>query len=320
MEVQVAPLQVSEGLLDRGVLVLDAHPGEGIPVGARRDQQEARILEADVALVEKMVDGGRQEQAVLAVQALLVVAVAPGLDVAADQVVGIGDSGDAALILDGPDVLLEDSLADAGGDEGLLFGFRELGAAGDLALEVVALGTNRGPESYGEMKNIEMSSDVERMIRLIRGRRVMLSNDLARLYEVAPGALLQAVKRNRHRFPDDFMFQLSRVEAESSRSQIVILKRGGNVKYLPYAFTEQGVAMLSSVLRSRKAINVNIAIMRVFVQLRGALSIHRTVLRKLIALEGKVRGHEDQLTILAEAIQELESLPDAPPKEIGFRA
>jgi predicted nuclease of predicted toxin-antitoxin system len=134
VEVQVAPLQVSEGLLDRGVLVLDAHPGEGIPVGARRDQQEARILEADVALVEKMVDGGRQEQAVLAVQALLVVAVAPGLDVAADQVVGIGDSGDAALILDGPDVLLEDSLADAGGDEGLLFGFRELGAAGDLTL------------------------------------------------------------------------------------------------------------------------------------------------------------------------------------------
>ena len=78
--------------------------------------------------------------------------------------------------------------------------------------------------------------------------------------------------------------------------------------------------MLSSVLRSRKAVNVNIAIMRAFVQLRGALSIHRTVLRKLIALEGKVRGHDDQLAILAEAIQELESLPDAPTREIGFRA
>ena len=100
----------------------------------------------------------------------------------------------------------------------------------------------------------------------------------------------------------------------------MILKRGGNVKYLPYAFTEQGVAMLSSVLRSRKAINVNIAIMRAFVQLRGALSMHRTVLRKLIALEGKVRGHDDQLAILIEAIQELESLPDESPKEIGFRA
>ena len=134
MEVQVAALQVSEGLLDGGGLVLDAHPGEGVPVGSRRDEQQARVLEADVALVEKMVDGGRQEQVVLAVQALLIIAVAPGLDVAADQVVGIGDSGDAALILDGPDVLLEDSLADAGGDEGLLFGFRELGAAGDLTL------------------------------------------------------------------------------------------------------------------------------------------------------------------------------------------
>jgi hypothetical protein len=78
--------------------------------------------------------------------------------------------------------------------------------------------------------------------------------------------------------------------------------------------------MLSSVLRSRRAISVNIAIMRAFVQLRGALSIHRTVLRKLIALEGKVRGHEDQLAVLAEAIQELESLPDQPSKEIGFRA
>ena len=116
------------------------------------------------------------------------------------------------------------------------------------------------------------------------------------------------------------MFQLSRAEADSSRSQIVILKQGGNVKYLPYAFTEQGVAMLSSVLRSRKAINVNIAIMRAFVQLRGALSMHRAFLHKLVALERKVRGHDDQLTMLAEAIQELESLPDEAPKEIGFKA
>ncbi len=173
------------------------------------------------------------------------------------------------------------------------------------------------------MKNIEMSSDVERMISLIRGRRVMLSSDLARLYEVTPKALIQAVKRNRHRFPDDFMFQVSAQEFAVLKSQIVTSKkdpRGGVRRANPYAFTEQGVAMLSSVLRSRKAINVNIAVMRAFVQLRGALSIHRTVLRKLIELEGKVRGHEDQLAILAEAIQELETLPDGPPREIGFRA
>lgn len=168
-----------------------------------------------------------------------------------------------------------------------------------------------------------MSADVERMISLIRGRRVMLSSDLARLYEVTPKALIQAVKRNHHRFPEDFMFQVSAQEFSVLKSQIVTSKkdpRGGIRRANPYAFTEQGVAMLSSVLRSRRAISVNIAIMRAFVQLRGALSIHRTVLRKLIALEGKVRGHEDQLAVLAEAIQELESLPDQPSKEIGFRA
>lgn len=165
----------------------------------------------------------------------------------------------------------------------------------------------------------EMIPDMERLIQFIRGRRVMLSHHLARLYEVSPKALVQAVKRNRHRFPDDFMFRLTLEEAEASRSRIVTLKRGENIKHPPYAFTEQGVAMLSSVLRSRKAIAVNIAIMRAFVRLRGALSIHRTVLRKLIALERKVRSHDDQLAILAEAIQELESAPDAPPKEIGFR-
>ena len=127
MEVQVAALEMGKGLLDGGLLVLDAHPGEGVPIGAGRDEKQARILEADVALVEEVIDGRGQEQAVLAVQALLVIAVAPGLDVAADQVVGVGDSGDAAGSLDGPDVLLEHALADAGGDEGLLFGFRELG-------------------------------------------------------------------------------------------------------------------------------------------------------------------------------------------------
>lgn len=167
-----------------------------------------------------------------------------------------------------------------------------------------------------------MLSDIEGLISFVRGRRVMLSNDLARLYEVSPKALVQAVKRNRHRFPDDFMFQLSAQEFAVLKSHFVTSKtdsRGGIRRATPYAFTEQGVAMLSSVLRSRKAVCVNIAIMRAFVRLRGALSLHRTVLRKLIDLEIKVHGHDDQLAALAEAIRELESLPDKGMKEIGFR-
>ena len=150
----------------------------------------------------------------------------------------------------------------------------------------------------------------------------MFSGDLARLYEVSPKALIQAVKRNRGRFPDDFMFQLSPEEFGTLKSHFVTSKRearGGIRRATPYAFTEQGVAMLSSVLRSQKAVRVNIAIMRAFVRFRGALSIHRTVLRKLIDLERKVHGHDDQLAVLAEAIRELEALPDEQPKEMGFR-
>jgi hypothetical protein len=109
--------------------------------------------------------------------------------------------------------------------------------------------------------------NVAPLVRLIRGEKVLLDADLAELYGVATKVLNQAVKRNAERFPVDFMFQLTRDEADairSSRSQIVTLKRGQNVKYLSYAFTEQGVAMLSSVLRSPRAVEVNIAIMRTF--------------------------------------------------------
>ena len=105
----------------------------------------------------------------------------------------------------------------------------------------------------------KLPDQVEPLIHLIRGQRVMLSGDLARLYGVEPRVLMQAVKRNVTRFPVDFMFQLDSKEVALSRSQIVTLKRGQNVKYLPYAFTEQGVAMLSSVLRSERAVEINIA-------------------------------------------------------------
>src|SRR5215471_2669141 len=130
---------------------------------------------------------------------------------------------------------------------------------------------------------------VERAILLIRGHKVLLDADLAGLYGVAVKALNQAVARNVARFPRDFMFQLSEAEANSLRSQTVTLKagRGQHRKYLPYAFTEQGVAMLSSVLRSPRAVQVNIEIMRAFVRLRQMLQANTELARKLNALEKK---------------------------------
>jgi hypothetical protein len=134
----------------------------------------------------------------------------------------------------------------------------------------------------------------------------MLDRDLAELYGVQTRALVQAVKRNLKRFPEDFMFQLTWDEAEQlSRSQFVILKRGKNIKYLPYAFTEQGVAMLSSVLHSDQAIEVNIAIVRAFVRLREILSTHKDLARKLDELERKLGKHDDKFAVIFEAIRQL---------------
>src|SRR5947209_7259107 len=119
------------------------------------------------------------------------------------------------------------------------------------------------------MKALIPSERIERAILLIRGQRVMLAHDLAELYGVKTKILNQAVKRHRKRFPDDFMFQLNFHEVSSSRSQIVTLKQGLNIKYRPYAFTEHGILMLSSVLNSERAVQVNIEIMRAFVHLRA---------------------------------------------------
>lgn len=152
----------------------------------------------------------------------------------------------------------------------------------------------------------------------------MISSDLAELYGVEPRALLQAVKRNLDRFPSDFMFQLTWDEVAGlqstphkrrSRSRIVILKRGQNPKYLPYAFTEQGVAMLSSVLRSQRAVHVNIEIMRAFVQLRRMLLTHRELSVKLAALEKK---YDAQFKVVFDAIRELMNPPIPPRPRIGF--
>lgn len=158
---------------------------------------------------------------------------------------------------------------------------------------------------------------IEKKILLIRGEKVMLDSDLAGLYEVSVKVLNQAVKRNIGRFPEDFMFQLTKEENESLRSQFVTLKkgRGEHRKYLPCVFTEQGVAMLSSVLNSERAVKVNIEIMRAFVKLRQLLSSNAELARKLEALEKK---YDAQFKIVFDAIRELMTPPEKNKRKIGF--
>jgi hypothetical protein len=146
----------------------------------------------------------------------------------------------------------------------------------------------------------------------------MLDRDLAALYGVETKNLNKAVRRNADRFPPDFMFQLTADEADASRFQIGTLKRGQNLKYLPHAFTQEGVAMLSSVLRSPRAVQVNIAIMRVFVRFREALALHRELARKLNELERRIEGHDESIRALFHAIRELATPPESPHREIGF--
>jgi hypothetical protein len=155
---------------------------------------------------------------------------------------------------------------------------------------------------------------IERAIFLIRGEKVMLSTELAALYDVEPRAVIQAVKRNQSRFPDDFMFQLTPEELENLKSQTVISSWGG-VRTPPYAFTEQGVAMLSSVLHSDHAVRVNIEIMRAFVRLRQLLASNAELARKLEALEKK---YDAQFKVVFDAIRQLMSPPAKPKREIGL--
>jgi len=155
---------------------------------------------------------------------------------------------------------------------------------------------------------------IEQRIFLLRGQRVMLSPHLAELYGVEPRTIVQAVKRNAERFPADFMFQLTRQEVINLKSQIVISSWGGS-RTIPYAFTEQGVAMLSSVLRSRRAIQVNVEIMRSFVRLRQLLASHADLAQKLEELEKK---YDAQFKIVFDAIRRLMTEPAMPRRQIGF--
>ncbi|HXB68635.1 MAG TPA: ORF6N domain-containing protein [Candidatus Acidoferrales bacterium] len=157
---------------------------------------------------------------------------------------------------------------------------------------------------------------IERRIVLIRGHKVMLSTHLAELYEVEPRVLVQAVKRNIDRFPDDFMFQLTAAEFENLKSQTVISSWGGLRRASPYAFSEQGVAMLSSVLKSPRAVQVNIAIMRAFVRLRQLLATHRDLAEKLAKME---KQYDKQFKIVFEFIRQLmEPPPKLKKSQMGF--
>ena len=168
---------------------------------------------------------------------------------------------------------------------------------------------------------------IERRIFFLRGCKVMLDTDLAALYQVATKNLNKAVKRNPDRFPEDFMFRLTGEECSglkfqsgtsNSRSRTVTSNRGGR-RYLPYAFTEQGVAMLSSVLSSKRAAHVNILIMRAFVKLREVMATHKELAAKIEALESKYEKHDKDLHLVFQAIKQLiEPPPMSPKRRIGF--
>ncbi len=173
-----------------------------------------------------------------------------------------------------------------------------------------------GVKRLGTSGTIVPMEHITHAILLIRGHKVMLSTELAELYGVEPRALVQAVKRNIGRFPEDFMFQLNDQEFENLKSQIVISSWGGQRRAAPYAFTEQGVAMLSSVLRSDRAIHVNIEIMRAFVRLRQMLASNAELARKLAALE---RKYDAQFKVVFDAIREMMTPPEPKKKRpIGF--
>jgi len=171
-----------------------------------------------------------------------------------------------------------------------------------------------------QSKNLSITIPDERIINrifLIRGRKVMFDSDLAELYEVKTKVFNQAVRRNTERFPDDFMFQLTKEEHRALRSQFVTLEngRGQHKKYLPHVFTEQGIAMLSSVLKSRRAIQVNIQIIRTFTKLRQLMASHEELRRKIEELEKK---SDQRFKTIFELIKNLLDEKVKPRAKIGF--
>jgi hypothetical protein len=169
------------------------------------------------------------------------------------------------------------------------------------------------------MGDLVPQEKIESRIYLIRGLKVMLDRDLAGLYGVKAIALRQQVKRNTERFPEDFMFQLTENEIDVMVSQNVIPSRKRLGGYSPYAFTENGVAMLSSVLKSRRAIEVNIQIMRAFTAMRRLIDTHKELAQKISQLERKYERHDEQIHAIFEQIREFMTFKDKPKRQIGFK-
>jgi hypothetical protein len=173
----------------------------------------------------------------------------------------------------------------------------------------------------------EPAETIVRRIFVIRGKKVMLDADLADIYEVETRALNQAVRRNPDRFPPDFMFQLTPEEAGGLRSQNVILdleegkedRRGKHSKYAPLAFTEHGALMLSAVLKSKRAVEMSIRVVRVFIQLREMLATHKELASRIERLEAGQERHDSVLSVIVEEIQRLNQPPDPPKRRIGFQ-
>ncbi len=156
-------------------------------------------------------------------------------------------------------------------------------------------------------------------IHFIRGHRVMLDRDLAELYGAEVKRLKEQVRRNIERFPEDFMFELTLEEAEASRSHSATLKRGENIKYFPFVFTEHGILMLANVLRSEQAIAMSIHIIRVFTRMREVLLSHQVILQKLEQLEGRLTGHDQEIQAIFDHLTELVSPTEQRREPIGFK-
>lgn len=167
----------------------------------------------------------------------------------------------------------------------------------------------------GEAQALVPAERIERVIHVLRGEKVILDSEIAQLYEVETKVLIRAMKRNLGRFPPDFMFQLTREELEFLRCQSGTSKGRGGRRYLPYAFTEQGVAMLSSVLNSERAIRVNIELMRAFSRLRHVMSTQSHLVRRLDELEQK---YDDHFKVVFDALRQLMAPPEVTGRRIGF--
>ena len=165
------------------------------------------------------------------------------------------------------------------------------------------------------METVASLETIAEKIYIVRGQKVMLDRNLAELYEVETRVLKQAVRRNIKRIPDDFMFELTKDEEMSLRSQNVILKRGGHSKYLPFAFTEQGVAMLSTVLKSERAVQVNIQIMRIFIKMRRMIVQHDELQKEMRELRKET---DQRFRIVFETLDKLLTIEEKPKRRIGF--